>query len=107
MPNQVLDPKYYDLVVWFLGLGKLHEISWAYELTGGAAVLLEVVVLAEQGVVLAGLEVEHLARRELLAADGAGEAAQVVHLLPRLPHVVLRQDALPAPRALRPETPET
>ena len=79
----------------------------AFELTGGAAVLLEVVVLAEQGVVLAGLEVEHLARRELLAAHGAGEAAQVVHLLPRLPHVVLRQDALPAPRALRPETPET
>ena len=78
-----------------------------FELTGGAAVLLEVVVLAEQGVVLAGLEVEHLARRELLAAHGAGEAAQVVHLLPRLPHVVLRQDALPAPRALRPETPET
>ena len=78
------------------------------ELTGGAAVVLEVVVLAEQGVVaVAGLEVEHLAGGELLGADGAGEAAQVVHLVPRLPHVVLRQDAVAAPRALRAETPET
>ena len=78
-------------------------------LTGSAAVGLEVVVLAEQRVfarlAAAGLQVEHLARRELLGAHGAGEAAQVVHLVARLPHVVLRHDAAPAPRALRAETP--
>ena len=67
--------------------------------------MFEVVVLAEQRVV-PGLEVEDLAGRELLRAHRAGEAAQVVDLLPRLPHVVLRNDPLAATRALWSVTPE-
>ena len=68
-------------------------------------VLFEVVVFAEQCVVLLPrLEVESLSRGQLLAADGAGEATQVVDFVPGLADVVLREDPFAATSALGTET---
>ena len=44
--------------------------------------------------------VELLAGEQLLAAHEAGEALEVEHLVPCLPHQVLGADPLPAPAAL-------
>ena len=49
--------------------------------------------------------VELLAGEQLLAAHEAGEALEVEHLVPRLPHQVLGADPLPAPAALRSKPP--
>jgi hypothetical protein len=51
--------------------------------------LFEVVIPADEAVV-SGLHVEDFAGRQLLRADGAGEAAQVVHLVAGLTDKVLK-----------------
>lgn len=69
-------------------------------------VRLDVVLLAEERLV-ARLQVQHLARAELFAAHGAGEAVEVVHLVAGLAHVVVRGDAVAAAGTLRAEAPGT
>ena len=61
--------------------------------------MFEVVILAEQRVV-PRLEIEDLARRELLGAHRAGEAPEVIDLVAGLANIVLRNDAVTATGAL-------
>lgn len=64
----------------------------------GGLVAREVVLLAYELVVVQ--DVELLAGGELLPADQAGEAVEVEHLVPCLPHQVAGRDALAAAAAL-------
>jgi len=70
---------------------------------GGAAPVqdLEVVCLAENAILV---QRELLARAELPLAGIAGEAGQVVHVVPRFAHPVARRDAAAALGALGAET---
>lgn len=65
--------------------------------------LFEVVFFAQERL-LVGPEVQDLAGGQLLRADRAGEAAEVVDLFPGLADVVLGQDAIPTTGAFGTET---
>lgn len=66
----------------------------------------EVVILADQAVV-SGLQVKDLTGGQLLVADSAGEASQVVDFIPGLPHEILVMNGLSTTSTLGSETPRT